>query len=338
MRGVAPLVTWMAKTTHRARLLRSLSVASGYVRRTPGFQVLTYHRVNDADDPFFEAMPTATFERQAAWLARTCCVMTVEDLADRVRRGRVPRNAVAITFDDGYRDNLTHAAPILTRYGLPATVFVTTGFIGTGDVPWFDRVACAIKETAAPELVLPTGERLALGDTAARLRALHHTLGVLKREPDRMMRAIADDLVDGLGVDPASRLRGQMLTWDEVRALRALGFAIGAHTVTHPILSRLDDDARAWQEIAGSRRAIERALGEAPRAFAYPNGRSADYGARDRDLVVRAGFTCAVTTRFGVNTADTDAWELRRGGPWEQDLPTFALKLAGYRLAAVTEG
>ena len=110
-----------------------------------------------------------------------------------------------------------------------------------------------------------------------------------------------------------------------------LGVTIGAHTVSHPILSQLSpEEARA--EIEGSRAAIRSRSGRAPQAFAYPNGGPADYGDAVVSMVRDAGFTCAVTTRFGVNTAATPPYELRRGGPWEHHLPTFALKLAGYRL------
>jgi peptidoglycan/xylan/chitin deacetylase (PgdA/CDA1 family) len=123
-----------------------------------------------------------------------------------------------------------------------------------------------------------------------------------------------------------------MLTWDDVHALGGLGFSIGAHTVSHPILSRVKP-ARAWAEILGSRTAIESTLGSPPRTFAYPNGGPDDYTTTVTRLVREAGFRCAVTTRFGVNTRTTSPYELRRGGPWERDLPTFALKLAAYRLA-----
>jgi peptidoglycan/xylan/chitin deacetylase (PgdA/CDA1 family) len=110
-----------------------------------------------------------------------------------------------------------------------------------------------------------------------------------------------------------------------------MGFTIGAHTSTHPILSQLSL-ARARREIEESRDAIRAATGRTPRAFAYPNGTAADYTEDVVRIVRDAGFNCAVTTRFGINTRTTSPWELRRGGPWEHHLPTFAVKLAGYRL------
>ena len=97
--------------------------------------MLSYHRVNDDGDVFLPALPTAVFERQMAFVARTYVVLTIEDLVERMGRDELPANALAITFDDGYRDNFTHAAPILARYGLPATVFLASGLIGTSDAP-----------------------------------------------------------------------------------------------------------------------------------------------------------------------------------------------------------
>jgi peptidoglycan/xylan/chitin deacetylase (PgdA/CDA1 family) len=94
----------------------------------------------------------------------------------------------------------------------------------------------------------------------------------------------------------------------------------------------------ARQEILGSKTAIERALGIPARAFAYPNGGAGDYTASTVRLVQECGFTCAVTTRWGLNGPATPAFELRRGGPWEHHLPTFALKLACYGVWARERG
>ncbi len=327
----ATLVRWAATALHRARLLRPLSVAAAYGRRRPVFQVLTYHRVNDENDPFFPSVPTAVFEQQMAYLARACRVTTVEDLVEQGRRGRLPRNAVAVTFDDGYRDTFTHAAPVLARHGLRATVFLATGFIGTGAVPWFDRLAMAFKTTAVAAVATPWGSRVPLTGEAARLWALDQTVRYLKALPDDERRVGLGRLLDALAVTDGRWSKDWMLDWDAVQALTGLGFSIGAHTVSHPILSKLDLE-RARTEIVDSRRAIESACGLVPRAFAYPNGRPEDYTAAVQRLVREAGFSCAVTTRFGVNTCDTPPYELRRGRPWEHDLPTFAFKLSVYRL------
>jgi peptidoglycan/xylan/chitin deacetylase (PgdA/CDA1 family) len=323
----------VASVVYHARLIRLLELATRYGRGRPVFQVLTYHRVNDDRDPFFPAIPTEIFEQHMTYIARAYRVLTVEDLVEGLERGDVPRDAIAITFDDGYRDTLTHAAPILARLGVPATVFLATGFIGTGEIPWVDRVALALKLTKAREMVSPWGEAVSLAGPGERLRTLDVMLRHLKRLPDDACRATVEALVERLDVPDEPSGSVSMLSWEDVRALAKLGFTIGAHTVSHPILSRVDT-GRAWAEIVGSRDAIAAACGRAPRAFAYPNGGTEDYTPAVVGLVRRAGFTCAVTTRFGVNGRHINPWELRRGGPWEHHLPTFAAKLAWYRIAA----
>jgi len=317
---------------HHSGLLSPLTRAVGYVRRRAAFPILTYHRVNDDGDPFFSALPTAVFERQMRHVARNYRVLPLEDLVERLQRGGLPRNTLAITFDDGYRDNLTHAAPILSRLGLPATIFLATGFIGTAEVPWFDRLAHGLKKSTMDVVRTPWGDELALSGLPARMRAMERTLEHFKRVPDEERHRGLDELLTALGVTDQRIFKNLMLSWDDVHAVRGLGFTIGAHTVNHPILSRVTPQ-RAWTEILGSRTMIESACGAAPRAFAYPNGGTEDYTETVKRLVREAGFTCAVTTRFGLNTSNTNPWELRRGGPWEHHLPTFALKLAWYRLA-----
>ena len=332
LRPKTALLGTIATAALRSGGTRVLSRLVGYARRAPAFPILTYHRVNDDGDPFFGATPTDVFEQQIAYISRTYRVLTVEDLAERMRRGGLPRNAIAVTFDDGYRDNLTHAAPILARHGIPATIFLATGFIGTAEVPWYDRVAMAFKLTRHPAYAAPWGDTLSLDTIAQRVGAAKQMLDHLKRLSDDELRRHLDRLLEALEVTDQRCFKNLMLTWDDVHALAGLGFAVGAHTVNHPILSRVNPQ-RAWTEILGSRTMIESALGAAPRAFAYPNGGPGDYTETVKQLVREAGFSCAVTTRFGLNTPATSPWELRRGGPWEHDLATFALKLAWYHLA-----
>jgi peptidoglycan/xylan/chitin deacetylase (PgdA/CDA1 family) len=315
---------------YRSGLLEPVSSAVGYARMVKGFAVLGFHRVNDDDDPFMPSLPTTLFAARMEHIARHYTVLTVEDLVDRLRQGQVPRRALALTFDDGYRDNLTHAAPILARYGLPATIFLATGCIGTREILWFDRLALALKTTRQTRLRWPGGPELPLASMADRLQALQVVLGHVKGLPDAGRRQALDQLLHEMGGGPIDSPKRLMLSWDEVGALGGLGFSVGAHTVSHPILSRLAPE-EARREITDSKVAIERALGTRPRAFAYPNGGAEDVNELTVRLVAEAGFTCAVTTRRGLNTSSTPLLELCRGGPWERHLPTYALKLARYQ-------
>jgi peptidoglycan/xylan/chitin deacetylase (PgdA/CDA1 family) len=327
------VVRAVASVSLAAGVTGAVARLAGRAHRTGTFAILSYHRVNDDGDPFFPALPTDVFERQVAHIAHTYRVLTVEDIVARMPMGGPPRNAVALTFDDGYRDNLVHAAPILTRHRVRATIFLATGLIGSAQVPWYDRVARAFKLTSRRHVETPWTGSAPLDGEAARLHALERALARLKRVPGADLEGAVRALIAALDVTEPSGGRNEMLDWDDVRALTQHGFAVGAHTVGHPILSRLAADA-ARAEIEGSRDAIAAALGSAPRAFAYPNGGADDYSPAVVQLVRDAGFTCAVTTRFGLNTTTTSPWELRRGGPWEHHLPTFALKLAWYRLSA----
>ena len=301
---------------------------AGFAHAKPRVPILTLHRVNDDNDPFMPSLPTAVFAARMAHIARHYRVLTVEDLTTRLLERRVPRNALAITFDDGYRDNLTHAAPILSRLGLPATIFLVTGHIDSPRALWFDRMAVAFKHATARRVDLADGHVLSLATVAERLAGLEAALGHLKRLPDDERATSVERLIAALHPNH-ERPKRLMLSWDEVGALRGLGFSIGAHTVTHPILSRLASN-HVSDEICGSKAAIEKALGVPVRAFAYPNGGPDDYNEAVTHVVREAGFACAVTTKRGLNDADTPVLELRRGGPWEIHVPTFALKLAYY--------
>ena len=331
----------MTPGARRGAVARLASVAhatgvTGLLRRAAGrggrrMTILSYHRVNDERDPYFPSLPTAVFERQMAHVARAYRVLPLDEAVDRLARNDVPPNALCITFDDGYRDNLTHAAPILARHRLPATVFLATGFIGTTAVPWFDRLAAAFKAATAPSFTAPWGGATVIDGTAARLDAVARSQAHVKGLPHAAAVEQVERICAAVAPRAGEAAKNAMLGWDDVHALRGLGCAIGAHTVTHPILSRMDDEQAAW-EIDESRRMIQAGCGAAPRAFAYPNGQPVDYTAATVRLVRQAGFDCAVTTRFGLNGPATPAFELRRGGPSEHHLPTFALKLAWYRL------
>src|SRR5262249_51726647 len=113
------------------------------------FQILGYHKVSPDPHPFFAPVAPEVFEKHMQFLQRCYSVMSLQELVNRATRGDVPERAVAITFDDGYRDNYEYAFPILKKYRLPATIFVATGAIGTGELIWHDRVFDAFRFAAA---------------------------------------------------------------------------------------------------------------------------------------------------------------------------------------------
>ena len=322
------VIRGMARAAYHGGLMGPIVRAASLRHAQPKVPILTFHRVNDDHDPFMPSLPTAVFAERMAHIARHYRVHTVEDLAGRLQERRVPRNALAITFDDGFRDNLTHAAPILKRLGLPATIFLVTGHIDTPHPLWIDRLALAFKSATVRQVELPDGRPRPLSTVSERLTALKEAFAHFRRVPDEDRAAAVEALIAALRPSP-ERPKRLMLSWDEVDALRGLGFSIGAHTVSHPILSRVTPE-KAREEIFGAKLAIEKFTGEPVRGFAFPNGRPDDYNETAIQLVREAGYTCAVTTQRGLNDIHTPVLELRRGGPWEMDLATYAMKLAYY--------
>ncbi|MGH7681889.1 MAG: polysaccharide deacetylase family protein, partial [Candidatus Eiseniibacteriota bacterium] len=228
---------------NRARLLTDDAGKPAFpflrLAKTLNAQILIYHRVNDEGDPYFGGVPTAVFERQMEYLASRFHVMALSRLVAALEERSIPPNAIAITFDDGYRDNYTNALPILTRYKVPATIFVSTGAIGSTRQLWHDDVFSAFRDTTQPFLAPYGGRATAspLGTIPERLRTQREFLTHVRtlREPERS-RAIAW-LREALRVGPPREAPGLMLSWDEVKEMHRAGIEFGSHTVSHPILS-----------------------------------------------------------------------------------------------------
>src|SRR5262245_43164463 len=196
------VIRGMAQVAYHGGLMRPIVRGASLLHAQPKVPILTFHRVNDDNDPFLPALPTAVFAERMAHIARYYRVHTVEDLAARLPEGRVPRNALAITFDDGFRDNLTHAAPILKRLGLPATVFLVTGHIDTPHPLWADRLALGFKSAIVRQVELSDGRVLSLGTVSERLAALKATFEHLRRVPDEDRVTSVEALIAALRPSP----------------------------------------------------------------------------------------------------------------------------------------
>jgi peptidoglycan/xylan/chitin deacetylase (PgdA/CDA1 family) len=301
-------------------------------REGPTARILYYHRVNDNQDPFFPAMSTGLFEREMEFLARHYKVISLDQLVDHLD-GSNPETLLAITFDDGYRDNFNHAFPILQRYGLPATIFLTTGSIDSCEPLWFEQVSLALKKTAREDLDLATDPplRFRIRTQVERLDCNSRIQNFLRGLPDADRRQWLARILRALAVEGDEERHGKMLTWDQIRYMQARGIDFGGHTITHPFLSRTTEEEAAL-EISGCKARIEEVLQHPVRYFAYPSGHEPDVSKSNRDAVRRAGYRAAATTTWGMNDSCTDRMELRRGGPWEESLGLFAYKLDWYQL------
>lgn len=281
-----------------------------------GALILFYHSVSpNADariDPSIVVSP-ANFERQLDWLSSRMHVIPLADLVDSIRDAHpLPPRSVVITFDDGYRDNLTTVLPALRRFNLPAAFFLATGSIGAGRAKWEDRLSFALRNTPRSSIAVDGLGDFPLLTPAERAGAFNHIVAILSRlnPADRAPLAAAVEAQAALAPDryPAD----VMLTWDEARALAADPLVtIGAHTIHHERLSQLDD-AAVHAEIDGSRAAIEAGLSREVRFFAYPYGTPADFDTRAVDALRSSGFTCALTTIYARTGASSDPLRLPR--------------------------
>ena len=277
--------------------------------------ILIFHRVLRERDPLLPGEPTAgEFDGLLEHLATRFSVLPLGHAVERLHRGTLPHAALAITFDDGYADNLLVAAPLLHKHRLPATVFIATGFLD-GGVMWNDRVIAAFRATALPEIdLVPIGLGKHATTTAAERRtAMNRVLGELKYRTPPERERLSRGVLEIVGCEAPTDL---MLTSSGTRSLSGYGVDVGAHTVTHPILARADAD-EAWHEIAEGKRALESIVGRPVTLFAYPNGRPGhDYRPEHVRMVREAGFDAAVSTAWGAAQRTSDPMQLPRFTPW----------------------
>lgn len=306
-------------------LLRAITA-----RAVPGdrsrLSILLYHRVLSRPDPLNDWDPVASeFDGQMRALSRFFTPLPLSEGVERLRGGQLPPHAACVTFDDGYRDNVDVALPILRRHGIPATFFIATGYLNGGRM-WNDTVVESIRASPLPEIDLNSFGigvvRLSTPDL--RRKAIGEILAALKHLRSEEREAKVAE-IEALSGNPLPH--DLMMRDDDVRVLRTSGMEIGAHTATHPILTRLSS-ADARREINESRDCLAAILNEPVSLFAYPNGKPGqDYTAEHVGMVRDAGFGAAVSTAWGVASRDSDLLQLPRFTPWDRGGPRFALRL-----------
>jgi len=274
---------------HAARAGRA--IAGAVRRRSRHGLVLLYHRIaGPRRDPQLLDVSPANFEGQLAVLARTATALSLAEFESLRRAGRLPRRAVAVTFDDGYADNLDAAAPALERHGIAATVFVTTGMVGSHREFWWDDVERLVFDFSPPSV-----------DAAARLRQYESLIAEVHPMPPHVRESRLAQLRLAASVPEEGRASHRALSMDGLRALSARrGISIGAHTVTHPSLARLSVEDQV-REMAASIAWLERELGIAVRSLAYPFGTPNDVAG---DTVRAASEICD----YAMSTDSRAAW------------------------------
>lgn len=307
--------------------LRLLAGALAPGGRRARLTVLIYHRVLDRLDPYRGGDVTVPdFDWQMALLAREFNVLPLHEAVMRLAAGTLPPRAACVTFDDGYRDNLTLAVPVLRRHRVPATFFVATDFLDGGAM-WNDCLIEAVASATERDLDLEDFglPRYALTDLTGRQRCLRALLPAVKHLEAGQRHEVVAAVVERCGLRTRPDL---MLTTPDLKALHAAGMEIGGHTCSHPILTRLDA-ATAQRELADGRDRLAALIGAPVRLFAYPNGKPGeDYDARHVTMARNLGFTAAVCTAWGAAGHGDDPFQIPRFTPWDGTPLRFHLRLA----------
>ena len=260
-------------------------------------------------------------ERILRWFSRRYALSTVAQGWNAVRARTAKRSIVALSMDDGYRDNRRVMLPLLERVGAPATVYLESRPLDERKVNWshkyfwlLSRMDFAALAKRYGELAKDVNIRAAI--EAARKQHGHdpryHVKRALKYDADPTDR---DRVIDLIFVEAGGNERALCdelyMSWDEAKELHAAGIELGGHTINHVILSRCDR-AHAEREIVHGARSIQVALGTSTPSFAYPWGRRWDFTPETSTIVAEAGFESAVTMHAGVNLPHTKATELKR--------------------------
>lgn len=329
------------------RLNRAARRVLGPYRR--GALILAYHRVAEYDrDPFLLHVSPRTFARHLEIIRRAWRPVPLRDLAGRAVR----RRSVVITLDDGYADNLREAKPLLARADCPATVFVVSGAVGRRRGFWWDTLEqCMLDPPDLPRRIeLPFANGTAAWELpphaftpsapawrtwhvyrddfpSPRHRVLKEIVALVRPLPNGEKERLLDLLARQTGVPTEIEQRRRAVDANGLRELAAGGLVdIGAHTVSHPVLSRLTDREQT-EEIVRSRTDLEALLGTPVVSFAYPHGAKEDYTLHSVSAVRAAGFTVACSNFPGMASAGTSPFELPRHLVEEWDGPTFERRL-----------
>jgi peptidoglycan/xylan/chitin deacetylase (PgdA/CDA1 family) len=331
------------------------SIRSGFPALLSGAPILLYHRVTEqVSDPWALCVSPSHFAEHLSVLRRHSRPIPLQRLAGDT--GPLPGSAVAITFDDGYADNLHAAKPLLERYEVPATFFVSSGLLDEDAEFWWDdlerillqpgRLPALLQvQVAGTRHVWDLGAAASYTIEQARSTStwkawhdaptMRHQLyvqlyEVLSSATPEDRASILRTLRAWSSIERAARPTHRTLRAEEVQALdQSELIEIGAHTVTHPTLATLTPEEQAC-EIKRSRARLEQIVQHPLRGFSYPFGRKRDYNAESVALVKAAGFGYACSNFGGLVAASTDRYELPRMQVQNWDGEQFAGQLRGW--------
>ncbi|MBF0531679.1 MAG: polysaccharide deacetylase family protein [Candidatus Omnitrophica bacterium] len=306
----------------------------GIFERT-SLPVLAYHRVAPWDPgsvlaPAMVVQPE-DFARQMEYLARNYLALDGEGFAKALAQKKIPPRSALVTFDDAYEDNYRYAFPILKKFSVPAVVFVPTAFIETGKSFFWDEVDALISGCQIPKVRFDFNGQtwtFDLSSPSAKLEVILKICPLVKTFNENDGELFLNRLSSFVGVARISKAGG-LLSWEQMRAMRAQGVAFGGHTHRHLNLARLSP-AEIQQELRISTRILDEQLAQKTVLFAYPFGAETDIPAAAPAWLSAAGYQAAFSLSSGLMRPGDRPFLLRRigiGGGDTEDI--FRLKLSG---------
>ena len=289
----------------------------------PWLTILTYHQFPSEDgvEPFDDGVVDVTpqeFERQIVCVKKHFNVVGVPELCAFANGRSLPKNPVAIAFDDGYRSNYDTALPILKKHGCKAMFFVATSFITERRIHWWDRIAYVMKMSRRRELRLEYPVPLCLDLTGARCGAIRTAQRLVKIHPSLELPRFLAELNRAADVAWSPELDRRfsdrlLMTWDHVRALQKAGMDVQSHTRTHRVLQTLTH-GELQDELDGSRDDLRRELGAPARALAYPTGKPVGRTSPVRAALEKSGYEIGLTNGTGPTPigGGVDRFDIRR--------------------------
>ena len=308
----------IARTLQHSGILRLLEICA----RKPGLIVLNYHRIGDPQfNQFDDGVYSATaqdFATQLEFLCKHFRVLSMPNLLECATRDfTTTEPCVLITFDDGYADNYQIAFMLLKRYGLPATFFVPTDYIDRPRLPWWDHIAYVVKQTKQSQLVFGRNDQVNIDlQRVLRSDAVRQVLNFYKGPRllgDAAFLSMLEERAQ-VKVDPAALGQQLLMSWGDLRIMADAGMAIGSHTHTQQILSRLSETEQLT-ELTTSKSIIEHRLGHPITTIAYPVGTKNAFTAVTKRLAKEAGYQLGFSFYGGINRPNkVDPFDVKRNG------------------------
>lgn len=290
--------------------------------------IIMYHRIGaNNEDWSLDTLDTSVFEKQIKYLTKTHKIISLEDFAQNlIDKKELPKRVAVITFDDGYKDNYKNAYPILKKYKIPATIFLTTGHIESNKLFWWDKIGYILLNLKQKEINLEDIGLIKPCLIQKNRNIFDETMYKFSIILEEKKHEIINELEKIFNKDiPKEIGKNNTLSWDEVKEMSENNIDFGAHTVNHPILTQIPLN-QAEFEISQSKKDIEKRLNRKITTFSYPNGLADDYNKDIIDLLQKYGFICSVTRIPNTITQKTSLFELGRVPPgWSYESFKFCI-------------